>query len=300
MYARITTNLLNRNLLGALGETQQGQNTALTQLETQRRVNVPSDDPAAAALYSSSQSASAATTQYLQNISSLTGQLQVGDSALSTAVTLLNRAVAVGTEGGTGTLSASDEQALGQEITQIQQQMVSVANTTFQGNPVFAGTAAGPAYKIDAASPDGVAYQGNTQINQAEVAPGSKITINVPGSDIFQNGSGSVFQSLQDLKNALNSNNPAAAQSALSEVNQSLDQLSQQRVFYGSTVNQLTQTQQFLQNENLNLTQQQSTLVGVDMAAAITNLSSAEMARTAILNAGAQINKTSLLNFLSN
>lgn len=296
MFARVTSDLMSRNLLEALNQTQQGQNDALTQVETQLRVNVPSDDPAAAALYSNSLASSARVTQYLQNINSLSGGLQVGDAALSSAVTLLNRAITVGTSGGNGTLSASDEQALGQEIGQIQQQMVSIANSTYQGNYIFAGTASGPAYVANAGSPDGVTYQGNTNVNQVEIAAGSQVAINVPGSQIFQNGSGSVFQALQDLKTALTGNDPAAAQTAVTSLNTSLNQLSQQRVFYGTTIDRLNSTTTFLNTEKTNLTTEQTALVGADMASSITQLNAAEVARSAILAAGARLSQLSLLN----
>ncbi|HVB40291.1 MAG TPA: flagellar hook-associated protein FlgL [Terriglobales bacterium] len=295
MLARVTNSMMNNNLLEALNQTQQGQNNALTQVETQLRVNLPSDDPAAAALYSTSLAVSAQNTQYLQNINSLNGNMQVGDAALSSAVSILNRAITLGTEGGNGTLSASDEHSLGQEVGQLQQQMLGVANSTFQGNAIFAGTASGPAYVADASSPDGVSYQGNTNVNQVEIAAGSKVPVNVPGSQIFQNGSGSVFQALQDLKTALASNDPAAAQTAVNGINAALSQLSQQRVFYGSTIDRLNSTQAVLNNEQTALTQQQTTLVGADMATSITQLYSAEVARSAILAAGARLSQISLL-----
>src|SRR6185437_6314934 len=118
MFTRITSDLMNTNLLSALNETQQGQNQALTQVETNRRVNVPSDDPAA--VFSINEAAGSSVTQFLQNINSLNGSLQVGDSALSSAVTMINRAITLGTSGATGTLSAQDRADLGQEVAQIQ------------------------------------------------------------------------------------------------------------------------------------------------------------------------------------
>ncbi len=299
MYARITDQLINNNLLQALNQTQQSQNNALTQLETGRTVNEPSDNPAAAALFSVSQSQSSQVTQFLQNIVSVNGQLQTGDSALSSAVNLMNQAVTLATQGATGTLSASDRQALAQQVAALQQQMVGVANTTFQGSYIFAGTAAGPAYKLDSTQPDGVLYQGNTGVNQVDIAPGASAAVNVPGSQIFQNGSGSIFQSLQDLATALAANNPAGAQTASTEISTALGQLNQQRVFYGATVNRLNSTTTFLQNEQMNITKQQNSLVAADMASSATLLTAAETARNAVLAAGAQISHNSLLNYPS-
>ena len=299
MYSRITNQLMDNNLLQALNQTQQSQNNALTQIETGRTVNEPSDNPAAAALFSASQSQSSQVTQYLQNIVGVTGQLQTGDSALSSAVTLMNQAVTLATEGATGTLSSTDRQALAQQVAALQQQMVGVANTTFQGEYIFAGTAAGPAYKQDSTQPDGVLYQGNTSVNQVDIAPGASAAVNVPGSQIFQNGSGSVFQALQDLQTALSTNNAAGAQTASTEISTALGQLDQQRVFYGATINRLTSSTTFLQNEQSNITKQQNSLVAADMASSATLLSEAETARNAVLAAGAQISRNSLLNYPS-
>ena len=299
MYARITDQLMNNNLLQALNQTQQSQNNALTQIETGRTVNQPSDNPAAAALFSASQAQSSQVTQYLQNIVGVNGQLQTGDSALSSAVNLMNQAVTLATEGATGTLSTADRQALAQQVEQIQKQMVGVANTTFEGTYIFAGNAAGPAYQLAATQPDGVQYQGNAGVNQVDIAPGASSAVNVPGSQIFQNGSGSVFQSLQDLATALSTNNTAGAQSAAGEINTALGQLNQQRVFYGATIDRLNSTTTFLQNEQTDLTKQQSSLVDADMATSATLLSAAETARNAVLAAGAQISHNSLLNYPS-
>lgn len=299
MYTRITPNLMSDNLLSALNETQQGLNQSLTEVETQRRVNVPSDDPAAAALFSTNQAASSSISQYLQNITSLTGELQTGDAALGSAVSMMNQALTLATEGASSGLSASDRAALAQQVGQIQQQMVEVGNTTFQGNYIFAGTANGPAYTTNAASPDGVTYNGNTNVNQAGVAPGTTVPINVPGSQIFQNASGSVFQALHDLQTALAANDQTGAQSAVNAVNSAIGQLNQQRVFYGATVNSLQSNQNFLQSEQLNLSSQQTSLVGADLSSAITQLSQAELARNAILGVGGQLNQLNQLSLIN-
>ncbi|MGH9467404.1 MAG: flagellar hook-associated protein FlgL, partial [Terriglobales bacterium] len=288
MFERITDSLMTNNLLQALNQTEQGQNQALTQVETGRSVNTPSDNPVAASLAAVNQSQAAQVTQFLQNINSVTGALQVGDSALSSAVNLLNQAVSLGTEGANGGLSSSQLAAISQQVGQIQQQMVDVANTTFNGVSIFAGTAGGPAYTADAAQSDGVQYQGNSGVNQVQIAPGASVAVNVPGSQIFQNASGSIFQALHDLQSSLTAGSSSGVQSALGELNNSVTTLGEQRVFYGATTSRLSSTTTFLNNEQLDLTQEQNSLVGANLANSITQLSSAETARQAILTAGAQ------------
>ena len=68
---------------------------------------------------------------------------------------------------------------------------------------------------------------------------------------------------------------------------------------YGTTEDQLTSTQDFLNSEKLQLTQQTSDTVGVDANQAATNLSNAEAARNAALQAVASTGNLSLFNYLT-
>ena len=72
---------------------------ALQQVSSGQKLNSLSDDPAAAASLVNLRMQSSSDTQYLQNISSLTGSLNVADSALSSVVEALTSAQSVGVEG---------------------------------------------------------------------------------------------------------------------------------------------------------------------------------------------------------
>jgi len=98
-------------ILSAIWEAQDNEQTALEQLSTGKRVNLPSDDPAAAAQDVLNLSQQAQVTQYVQTTSSLNGLFQTADSAIGSVITALNQAVSLGTEAANGTLSASDQQA---------------------------------------------------------------------------------------------------------------------------------------------------------------------------------------------
>jgi flagellin-like hook-associated protein FlgL len=86
---------------------------------------------------------------------------------------------------------------------------------------------------------------------------------------------------------------------ATNEVRAAYDQLNSARTFFGSTLDQFNASQDFLNTENLQLTQQSSDLVGVDMNQAATNLTNAEAARNAALQADASIGNLSLFNYLT-
>ena len=74
--------------------------------------------------------------------------------------------------------------------------------------------------------------------------------------------------------------------------------MGQQRVFYGNAENQLNSQETYLQQETVNLTSQQNSLVGVDEAQAATELSQAETANNAAEAAAAKVLPNTLLNYL--
>jgi flagellar hook-associated protein 3 FlgL len=268
-------------------------------MTTGKRVNVASDDPSAAAREVAISSASSDDDQFLRSIASISAELQTADSALNSGVTALQRAISLGVEGANGTMSQQDRAVLADEVQSISQQMLGVANLSYNGKYVFAGTADSQPPYVTAAG--GIVYQGNDSVNQVEIEAGQTIAVNQPGSRLFSAAGADIFQALSDLASTLQSNSSTTDDiaNATNEVRAAYDQLNSARTFYGSTLDQLNASQDFLNTEKLQLTQQSSDLVGVDMNQAATSLANAETARNAALQAAASVGNVSLFNFLS-
>jgi flagellar hook-associated protein 3 FlgL len=287
------------DILNNVWQTQAQEQTDLQELSTGRRVNLPSDDPAAFAADIQNQAEQSQVDQYLQNTTSLESLFQTADSALSSVVSSLNQAISFGTQGANGTLTLADQQALAQQVQAIQSQIVQFANTSYQGNYIFAGTATTTKpFVMDATQGSVVSYNGNSQVNNVEIAEGRSIQTNLPGSQIFMASGGNVMGSLQQLVTALNNGDTTAIGNATTALSTSLNYVSQQRVFYGSAANQLNSNQSFLQQETVSLQTQETNLVGVDMATAATDLSQATTTHDAALAALAKVIPTSLLDYL--
>jgi flagellar hook-associated protein 3 FlgL len=286
------------DLLAAIALNRKYQSTALQEISTGRAVNQISDNPAASAAVVLNHVQGSQDDQYLQNIASLQSQLQTVDATLSSVVQAVTQAVSLGVEGANGTNSDADRQAIAQQVTGIRDQVLSLANQTYQGNYVFSGTATSTQpFALDAMQPNGVKYNGNSAANSIKISSGQTIPINLPGSQIFTNPSGDVLGALNGLITALQTNSGIAA--ASTNLNQAFSELTTQRVFYGNTLQQLQSTQTFLNSDKLQVAQQENTLVGVDLATSITNLQQASVATSAILSATNQILTTlNLLNYL--
>jgi flagellar hook-associated protein 3 FlgL len=287
------------DMIAAVQQSQQTLQTALEQVSTGKSVNQPSDNPAASAEMVQNTIETADVDQYTQNISSVLSTVQTADSALSSVVSSLTQAISVGTEGANGTNSASNEQALAEQVQGILSSVVSQANTAYQGSYLFGGTATNTTpYTVDASSPSGYTYNGNSDVNSVQVGDTLSVQVNIPGSQIFSNPNASVLGSLSTLVSALKSGNTTAIGNATTAVTTALNYVSQQRVIFGNSESQLNAQETFLQQETVNLSSQATSLVGVNMATAATNLSQAETDNNAALAAEAKVLPNTLLNYL--
>jgi flagellar hook-associated protein 3 FlgL len=284
-------------ILAAVQQSQQNMTTATQQLSTGKKVNQLSDNPAAVAQLVENHNQASQDDQFLTNLSGLQGKFQVADSTMSNVVTVLTRAISLGTEGANGTLSTSDRQAIAGEVQGLLSQMVSLGNTTYQGTYIFAGTAVTTQPFTQDPNTLAVTYNGNSNTTSVQLSSGNSINSGVPGDQLFQNASGSVFGALQDLYNSLQSG--TGIDTAVTEVQNALNTVSTQRVFYGNALNQISMSENFLNQDTVNLSSQENDLVGVDAATAASNLAQAQTAYESQLAATAKIlNLPNLLSFL--
>ena len=287
------------DLLADLQLLQSQQNTANLQLASGQSINFPSDDPAGAAGLVLNHAQASQIDQFQKNISSLETTLQIGDSTMTSVVEAFTQAITLGVEGGNSSLSASDLQAIAQQVQGIRNQILGLANTSSEGVFLFSGTDVGTQpYTLNSAAPDGVAYNGNNGVDSIQLSSGQAVQINIPGSQVFTNSAGDVFGALNQLITALQSGTGIAA------ANQAMDQafnvLDTQRLFFGTTLAQVQSTGNFLSNDQLQLSTQASQLSGADLASALTTLDQTQLASQALLeSAGRTLSLPSLLDFLT-
>jgi flagellar hook-associated protein 3 FlgL len=285
------------DLLAALNQTQLEAQQAMLEISTGRSENEPSDNPTAAALLVENNDEATFNAGFLQSLTAINGQLSTADSTLSSVVTVLQRALSLGVQGATGTLSDSDRTAIAEELQGIQSQLISLANTSYQGQFLFAGTLNGaPPYVANSGDPSGVTYNGNDGVNQVSVGNGYTLDVNKPGSQLFSSAGNNVFLAVNQLILALESN--SGIQDAVGALSAASNYLSAQRVFYGNAMNQVQSQTTYLNSAKLQIAQQENTLAGADLAASATNLSNAQADTQATLAAISRFSQLSLFDYL--
>ncbi len=186
------------------------------------RITRGSDDPAAASRLRTLTRTERLSEVQSDNADKLARDLdEAGDEVLGVA-NLLARARELAIAAANSPTGASGRAAIAEELAQLELELFDRANAlTLSGEPLFAGTAAGPAF-IRAA--DGtVTYNGNGEIASVPVAPGTEVERGLTGAQIFQfdlNGSpSSAFAVLSGLTAALQGGaaDPAAAARAAIE-----------------------------------------------------------------------------------
>jgi len=284
------------DLLAALEQLQQQQNTAALELSTGSKINKPSDDPEGAAQLVQINDLSSQVDSFQQSIGSVNGLLSTADSTLSSVTTALQRAISLGVEGANGTLNDSDRAAIAAELTGIQSELISLANVSYQGQFIFAGTAQTQPF-VASGSPSGVSYQGNTDTNQVAIGADYNLQTNLPGSQVFLGSGGNVFQSIQDMITALQNNSGIAA--TVTEVGNAANWISEQRVFYGNAMNQTNGQANYLNSEKTGLAQQEDNVSAADIASVATQFTADQTAASAALDAIGRLSQMgSLFDYL--
>jgi flagellar hook-associated protein 3 FlgL len=285
------------DLLASVGQTQQQINTDEQQIASGMSVNLPSDNPAAAAVLVQNADQSSQADEFQRSIGSIQGEMQNADSTLNSVITSLQQAISLGVEGANGTVNSADRAAIITQVQGIRSQLLSLANLTYQGNYIFAGTKTQTTpYVLDPNSPSGVTYEGNTGVNSVTLGSHFILKTNLPGSQLFLSSGSDMFQSIQDLITSLQSGTGIGA--AVTEVSNASSAIDAQRVFYGNALNQLTAQQTYLSTETTQLAQQQNTVGGADLTAVISNLTTAQTSVQATLEAVGQTAHTNLFEYL--
>ena len=173
----------------ALAEMEALQ-TALTQtqaeLSTGSKLPNAATNPPALAQVNQLNMQLSASQQYVSNGNTLTSNLQLQQSALTTATNALQSARDLAVEGNNSAMSVQDRQDIATQLEQLQQALLGAANSTDSGgNYLFSGTASGT--QAFAQTGSSVSYQGNNQVNQVQISANQSVSASDAGDSVFMN-----------------------------------------------------------------------------------------------------------------
>ena len=288
------------NLAGALDQAQSNLQQLTSELSSGVRVNALSQDPVAAGENVLLLDQMQGDDSFTQSSSLVQGRLQVADSALGSVVNQLTQAISLATGANNGTLNSSQLQSVSNQLAGIRDEMTSLANTSYQGEYIFAGgkTSTAPFTTVTTTSPASTTYNGDGGVNQLVTPNGQTIQLNVPGDQIFTaGGSNDVFAALNNLINDYSSG--ASVQTSVRDtqaLNTALNFVSQQRVTLDNSITRLTAATDAVTSEKTQLMAAQTKLMQADLPQLSTQLSLTESQQTALVNVISQLGSGSLFD----
>ncbi len=151
MASTINTNTASLNSQRNLNASQTSLTTSLQRLSSGLRINSAKDDAAGLAISDRMTSQINGLNQASRNANDGISLAQTAEGGLSTATDLLQRMRTLSVQAANGTNSASDRASVQQEVSQLQQELNRVANTTqFNGQNVLDGTLSNAQFQVGA------------------------------------------------------------------------------------------------------------------------------------------------------
>jgi flagellar hook-associated protein 3 FlgL len=232
---RVTEQMRYDNVANNLSQLSSRQAKAAQEAQTGVRVNLPSDDPIAAAQLARLTASQSQVTARRSTISSVRGDAELAESSLQQASDLMASAKELAMQGGSGILGANERATLALQVKDIRNQLIGIANTKGTAGYLFAGSASESKPFSDIG-----AFSGNDDAHLVDIGNSTPSAVNASGAKAFTSAGGrDVFADLDALYNALNSNDESAIGASFDGLDRSRSQITNAQAAVGITLNKL-------------------------------------------------------------
>jgi len=285
-----------------------------TQSATLKKLNTPSDDPVGAAKVLEVRTDQVNNKQFHSNIKTAETFLLNTDQAVSDLVDIIIRAKELALSQSSGASSSeSTRMAVAEEVTQLFNQGLSVANRKIGNQYILAG------FQTDKAPVNNEGqYLGDHGKKMTEVSKGIFISMNIPGAEIFNtkpsplqnieagffpknNASGqnvNFFEQLQRLKGSLVIGDTDGIRNSIDAFDQLRDRMVSIRSKVGSRLSGMEGTEKSLERSEITTADLMSTIEDADMVAVMSDLAKEEAVYKNALSSSKRLIQPSLMDFL--
>ncbi len=306
MIGRITTQMTAQDLLANINQSMDRISATQQELSTGKKINQPSDNPYGTSLSLQLNNQLGGLNDYANNVSDGTGWAQAANASLSDITNAVQRIRELVVQASNGTQTQADMSADAGEVNLLIDQIKQDANTQYNGQYIFSGSATST-QPYQAGSSD--AYAGNTGQVTRTIAPNTSVGVNANLSGVLGTGQtvagqpagdGQLLNTLRNIADNMTSGNSSALGATdLSQLDKNLNSLTGLTASVGATTDRLQMAASRIQSLQAADTQVLSNTQDADMAQTEVDFSTEQAALTAALQAGAHIVQQSLMNFLS-
>lgn len=306
---RVTSNMLNNQMLLNLNRNGVNMNKLQTQLTTGRKLNKPSDDPVGITYSMRYRAELSSNEQYQKNVDSAQSWLEATDTAVDQVGSILHRVKELTVQASSSTNPQSALDSINTEIKQLKEQLLDIGNSKINGKYIFNGQTYDKkpfdfpkgADNISDTTGAGDLTTDTGEINYI-IGDNIQLSVNITGSDLFgspadQNGD-HIFTMLDRLSGALEQSEFGVISDQLDLINTRMDKVLTARSQVGAKTNRVELMQGRLTDLEVNLNDMQGNVEDADYEKVILNAKIQESIYNASLSTGAKIISNSLADFL--
>lgn len=241
IFGTSTAAFFERSLMDLTALRKQAEETQ-AEMSSGERLQRSSDDPVAASRLRQLARADVFDDIDTAATNRATTDLNLTDNALSQFANFVTRLQELATQAASSTLSTSQRAGIGEEVAQIRDNLVALANTRDgNGNALFGGESASDAYTLDAAG--NATYAGTGAAGVISLGGGQSVSRGVTGPDFLQFQSGGATVDLLAITKALaddlksGTGGAATANAALTALGDGLNAITTAQTVVGSRLN---------------------------------------------------------------
>lgn len=292
MISRVTSQTQMRTAQQNLQQNMANMSKLQEQASSLKAINRPSDDPTAAAAALSVRAEARAVDQYSRNADNGNDWLTTLDSALAASTNIMNRVRDLIVQGGNGALSPAAKEAIAVELEGLRDDLLGLANTSYLGRTVFAGSAdAGAAFTSE------YAFTGNAASSVTRrIGADTTVRVDADGGAVFGTGTDSVFSLIDTIASNLRDDTPVGDR--LGAVDDRLTVIIAERSDVGARQARMERAQGTLLAQSGSLESQRSGLEDIDLAQVIVDLKLQEVTYQSALAVTARVLQPTLMDFL--
>lgn len=303
---RVTQEMLTANMLRNLSASYARLGKYQDQLATGKKINRPSDDPVVAMKGMAYRTNLTEVEQFKRNFSEAYNWIENSDAALDEATQVLQRIRELVVQASNDTYEASQRAAISEEIKQLTDHLVSIANTKVGDKYIFNGTDTLQQPVDLTQNPPKVSK--NADQVKIELSKGIYIPVNVDPTNVFSYdnnnnppklGNG-LFSDLKLLEQDLN--NPTTSGKDLSQylsyIDSHINKFLNARAELGARLNRIELMENRIDQQEVIANRMLSDNEDADIERVITDLKTQESVHRAALGVGARIIQPTLLDFL--
>ena len=323
MINRITSSLINSNLVKNMQNSYANYAKLTAQLASGKKINSMLDDSIQSVNIVNSKREVGRIDTWSENIKALQNEINQSSATIDLLTENAQRVKDLATSAANNIYNKDSLQTVMDEVDNIISSMVSNANTNYDGKYIFSGTNTKTApytieYGIDANGNKtdeivGIKYNG-TKVDgewkrELEIADGVFQNANVIGVEFLgecsDGNSEGIFGDLIEFRNILkdiiNNQNGASYEDITEQLDgftNSIDKIIRANSKLGSVASKLDMSQTSLNNNKTNLTEKISNMEDVDLAEAVTNWYTSQYSYQASMQVFSAFNSMSLLNYM--